>query len=363
MQQQKQTKQQKQSQQNRQQQQPRQNPRIQLSKDPLSRDGALAQQISQQVRRELRAKHAQGQQHPSARGRSPQQHPKPHNADPSPQSADPKVVSSAGAMLSPTWASEHRPRSNSHSPCRRIEVEGSGDTDRAFRAWAALRGFRLAVSQQDLSSGESEHSASVPEKRSPFMAGPRDRRSYSETSTDSPKATPQRRYPALPQVILSPSVDDDEELSWLSDGSPPDSHLSVSHPPGLLEPTLYAYPGQSGSMPAGLDLSSSAPAGLLSTVMGGRMQRSRSTDQDDLSASFNCPGAARRKKNSGNAPLQTIMQWMGLSPRSSPRGSPTSSRSPTPTSGSSNTLSPSSPMPAFSHMVNSATMKPSLHCQ
>ncbi|XP_041964591.1 TRAF2 and NCK interacting kinase a isoform X2 [Alosa sapidissima] len=307
------------------QQQARQTPRIQLSPDPLLRD-----QIIEHVRRELRAKRAQSQQQQQARGRSPQRQPKPHAkphaADLKPQSADLNVVSSAAALLSPTWASEFRPRSGSHSPCRRVD---SSDEDSPL--WENSGGLRMAISQKDLGLARFKYSTSFPEEPSPPMA-PRDRRSFSETSAGFPDMPPphssvrlQPRGTMCPQLILSPSEDDDEDPSWMTECSPPS-----------------------------LDLSASAPYSLLRPALDGQRRRSSFTSGQEL------VGGERRRGPGLRAQIRAGLQWMGLSPRGSPQTSPSSSRSISPNYMS---MFPSSPGWCFNQPVNDATLKPAVPCK
>ena len=321
--QQKQQQQQPQQPQKQSQHQPRQTPHIQLSPD-----SALALQISQHVRRELKAKRAQSQQ---PRGRSPDHHPKPQ--------ANPNAVSpvaETALLLSPSWALKQKPRASSHSPCRRIEVDSSDDENSCWR-FSSTEGLGKAVSHNDLAHARFQHSASFPEQPCLPMDTPRQRRSYSEPSAGvpevlSPPSARQQKHlqpwTTCPQVILSPSEDEDMSLQLES------------------------------SLPA-LDLSSSAPSGLLSQAFSGVLRHSRSTSGQG--ALISIPRGAERRRGSGTTQFHGILQWMGLSPRGSPKTSPSSSLSVSPAESSylSQSLSP----PEFSYMDNGATLKPAVQCK
>ncbi len=86
-----------------------------------------------------------------------------------------------------------------------------------------------------------------------------------------------------------------------------------------------------------LDLSSSASAELLRQSFSQPIWRSKSCEREG----FNIVRPKSPKNSNRASPLRSVLSWMGISPQSTPRASPASSRSPSPGSRHSSPFSPS----------------------
>ncbi|XP_031415553.1 TRAF2 and NCK interacting kinase a isoform X2 [Clupea harengus] len=304
--QQKQQQQQPQQPQKQSQHQPRQTPHIQLSPD-----SALALQISQHVRRELKAKRAQSQQ---PRGRSPDHHPKPQ--------ANPNAVeerSKLNRQSSPALQHKVTNRISDPSLPPRSESFSSGGVQPArtppmHRPIEPQMAHLVPVKSHSptMSGSQSLHDQS-PKGVAGFQEGPPSHRPEMPPRQNS---DPTSEVPALPS-----RVDKLERGSWLreEDIPPKVPQRTISISPALVRKNS---PGNGGGGGGG------GGGGLLPRA-GPQPQLIRASNPDLRQPELSLDAALQRPSSNSSSSSGTPTSQPGSSERNQSRDAPKAETSPT----------------------------------